>query len=222
MAVLFVMSIVLVVLPKFGEISIINDQRISNDQKTKLNIEKKNYLMSIDQEEMSRNADLLGRSIIQERDSYFLVSILRKVFDTQSYQIQSFFISPGEIKQDDIASDNKAAVKMIPITLTVSGPKDKYVALLSAIEKSLPILSLGKVNMSSVNDTARLELTISAYYLPRNGNINVNNLTLTDLTLKKDEIDLFKKLATFNQLDSSTEDVGSTFVKYDRQDPFKL
>jgi hypothetical protein len=217
-------SVVGVVVPKINEIVNINAKRIAVDVVTKQNIEKRNYLLSVDQTEIQKYANLLQESIIREKDTYFLVNVIRKILDKYNFQIQSFLISPGEIKQEDVQAGTKTnQVKKIPITLSIFGPREKYMDMILKIEHSLPILSLDKIEMSSTGELVNIDMLVSSYYLPTKSDINVDNLTLTDLTLKKDEQDLFSKLATFDQVTISQSSNGAgEFVKYERTDPFSF
>lgn len=227
MILIFGSSIFMVIIPKITEISDLNSKRVTNEVATKLNNDKRNYLLGIDQESLQKNSDLLGRSIIKEKDAYFLVNVLRKVMDDYSFQIQSFLINPGELKSGvevkKLTADS--TVSKIPVQLTITGPKSKYVEMLLGIEHSLPIFSLDRMNLTSLNDVVKLDMVVSSYYIANKNDIKIDNLTLADLTLKKDEQDLVDTISTFTPVVLSNNAGlinGGQSVNYNRVDPFSF
>ena len=99
LVVLFLISLNLLLLPKINEIGGVNkkiDQVKNNINKVK---EQNKYLMSIDQEKLKINAEYLENAVLKDKKSYLLVGIIRGVANNFGYQLESFSLTPGELKE---------------------------------------------------------------------------------------------------------------------------
>jgi len=111
--------------------------------------------------------------------------------------------------------------------LTLLGPKEKYLGLVKALERSLPLLALDKFDQRNSNTgLSELSLVVSAYYLRGKGDLDVAKLGTTDLNLKKEETDLLRTLASYETV-SGIEGLilnknEREFMKYDRINPFNF
>lgn len=224
----FLISLRLIIIPKFSEIKSVSDKTKSIDTQNSLVKTKNNYLKSIDQVELENNAQFLDSAVLKENKAYVLTEIVRKIADKYSYYVGSFSINPGEVKSDD-GSDIKISeansIKKIPIVVTLSGPKDKMLDLITDLEKSLPILFIDKFETKTIDSLTELNLTISSYYINNDTNLNTNNLSLSDLTLTSEESDLLKKLTDFNKVELSSPSEGTestSYKEYNRENPFSL
>jgi Tfp pilus assembly protein PilO len=223
---LVVISINLVLLPKIGDYRIMTDQLNTLEQQRQQLVQKRTYLLSIDQNELKKNSDFIVNAMLPQKNSYLLVGAVRKIADNYGYQIDSFMISPGDVVQKD-SQALVNGVARIPIKLTVIGPSEAYLAFVKGLESSLPILSLDNFDMKNDGTVAKMDLTISAYYVEDVSTIDINKLTLADLTLTKDEADLITRLDQFTVLEKSGVfgaefSTSSGYVKYNRVDPFSL
>ncbi|MDD2483197.1 MAG: hypothetical protein PHE32_01650 [Candidatus Shapirobacteria bacterium] len=225
--VLFFIILNLVLVPKINEIgeikNKINEVKANTD---KIKAQNK-YLMSIDQEELKRDAEYLDNAVLKDKKSYLLVEIIRGVADDFGYQIESFSLTPGELKEEEEESSIKISasndtVKM-PINLTMIGPKEKTLELISALEKTLPILFIDKFETKNSGGLTQLNLTVSSYYVNDKSNIETENITLDDLILSKEESALITRISSFNKIENNQVDTGnSEFKKYIRENPFSL
>ncbi len=225
----FLISLKLVIIPKITEIGEINNKIKSTGSQTSLVKTKNNYLKSIDQVDLKDKAQFLNSAVLSENKAYVLTEIIRKIADKYSFYITSFTITPGEIKNGDTDSNiqmgsEKDAIKKTPVKLTLSGPNDKMLDLIIALEKSLPILFIDSFETKTKDSLTELDLTVSSYYMNNNVSFNTKDLTLTDLTLTDEESGLLKKLSEFNKIDLSSSDStdSATFKEYSRENPFNL
>ena len=153
--VVFLISLNLIIIPRISEIKSVSDKVKSTDSQNSLVKTKNNYLKSIDQIELEKNAKFLNSAVLKEDKAYILTEIVKKIADKYSYYVDSFSINPGEIKSDD-GSDIKItgdtnSIKKTPITVSLSGPKDKMLDLITALENSLPILFIDKFETKTVD-----------------------------------------------------------------------
>ena len=222
---LFFIILNFVLMPKINEIGEIRDKTNKVEDNTNKIKQQNKYLMSIDQEELKRDAEYLDNAVLKDKKSYLLVEIIRGVADDYSYQIESFSLTPGELKEDDISikiSPTGDTVKM-PVNLTMVGPREKTLELISALEKTLPILFIDKFETKNSGELAQLNLTVSSYYINNKTNIETENITLEDLILSSEESNLIKRISNFNKIESSQIGVGSSeFKQYNRENPFSL
>lgn len=225
--VVFLVSFGLVIIPKIEEIKSNFDQISGLKSQIKLNEQKKNYLISIDQEQLNKDASYLNQAVLREKKSYLLVGVIRSIADGFSYRIKSFSLNPGTLKEGFSEklkiSDNDLAIKM-PIKLTLVGPSNRNLDLIKSLENSLPILFIDRFDSKTISGISELDLVISSYYLPERSDYITGNLTLNDLRLTSKESDLLMKISEFkgNSILSSESDLKKEFVEYERSDPFSL
>jgi hypothetical protein len=221
---LVIVSVNLLLVPKIDDYKTMSQQLSDLKSRSQLLAQKRNYMLSVDQNELKKNADLIIDALLPQKNAYLLVGMVSQIAGTFGYQIDSFLINPGEV----VGKSGKPlanGVASIPVNLIIVGPTASYLDLVNRLESSLPVMSLEKFKMTNSGDVTKMDLTISAYYIETNSNININNLSLTDLALTKDESDLIAKLNQFTVL-GNTGSLGSefnttkSFVKYNRLDPF--
>ena len=218
---LFLISLNLILMPKISEIGAVNGEINKINLNTKKNNEQNKYLMSINQEELKKNADYLDNAVLKDKKSYLLVEIIRGVANNFNYQINSFSLTPGELKVDESNKISEDMVKM-PVTLSMVGPKEKSLELISALEKTLPILFIDKFETKNTGTLSQLDLIVSSYYVKDNINMETSNVSLSDLILSKDEVALITKISSFTKIERNNEvGVGSSnFQQYQRENPF--
>lgn len=226
LVILFLISLNLVLVPKVTEIGSVNTEIKSVEASTSKIKEQNNYLMSVDQNELQKDADYLNNAVLKNRESYLLVEVIRGVANKFDYQVSSFSLTPGDLKDDGSIkiADSKDVVKM-PVSLSLVGPEEKSLDLILALEKTLPILFIDKFEKRLSGSVAQLDLTISSYYIGDNTNLETNNVSLNDLILSKDELSLINKISSFTKIDiSSSSNIGATaaFQQYQRDNPFSL
>lgn len=231
----FLVSLGLVILPKFESISKVNSLIKTTKNQIKSVAEKKAYLMSVDQEELSKNESYLSSAVLQEKNSYLLVGVVRSIADKYGFQVKSFSINPIKIKEESESSSvsllkvaTKDVATKMPINVTLSGPEEKSLDLVKAMENSLPILFIDNFDISTRFGVSELELLISSYYIPDKTDLVSGNLTLADLQPTKEETDLLNQISQFDRNESliqSLKDQSAeekSFVKYERENPFTL
>ncbi len=225
--VLIIISLNLVIFPKINELNEVNRNLKNLEGQKKVVVEKRNYLLSINQEELKKNAEYVDNSLLPQKNGYLLVGIVRKIADKYGFQIDSFSVKPGEINKDTSQQpvSNKSGVAKLPLNLVVIGSQSRYLDFINGLEKSLPILSLDTLKMKNTSGISKLEMTISAYYIEDKTKFEIDKLTLNDLTLKKEESEILLKLSQFTVLEDlagleSQIDTSKEFVKYERSDPF--
>ncbi|HPT66322.1 MAG TPA: hypothetical protein PK257_03380 [Candidatus Woesebacteria bacterium] len=222
--VLFFVSLNLVLMPKIEESKEIKKKTYEVVANTKKIKEQNRYLMSIDQEELKRDADYLDNAVLKDKKSYLLVEIIRGVADKFDFQVESFSLTPGELKEEGsvkiaVSGDT---VKM-PVNLTMIGPKEKTLDLISALEKTLPIIFIDKFETRNTGSLSQLNLVVSSYYINGKSNIETENITLEDLILSKEESALINRISSFNKIQNNQTQTGSSeFKQYSRENPFSL
>jgi Tfp pilus assembly protein PilO len=228
-SVLMVISLNVVVFPKIKEINQVNKTLKSLEVKKKDVVDKRNYLLSIDQLELKKNTDYISNALLPQNNGYVLVELVRKLADKYGFQVESFSIKPGDLTKDENSQPvtNKSGVAKLPIKLNVVGPAKNYLSLVNGIENSLPILSLDSLEMKNTTDVSIMDLSISAYYIEDKTKFEIDKLTLSDLTMNKEESDLISRLNTFSVLEDasileSQLNTKKEFIKYDRKDPFNF
>lgn len=217
-------SILLVIVPKINE----SGERLKENKSVLKKIsevnEKINYLQTVDQEEIQKNAQRLASGLLPEKSSYLLLKVIQNTAQKQNYYIDDFSISMGDVKDETEEKIQNSSFDKIPIQVNLIGPAENYLALAKTLERSLPIMSINKYEMSSVKSgVTTIKLSVFAYYMKDVSDFKLENISLADLTLSQAEADLLSTISEYSELDvKSIEGVGEsgTFVKYERKDPF--
>jgi len=216
-----------VMLPRIKDIGVVNKDINKVLAETKKIQEKINYLESVPQDELKKNEGLLASSMLYEKDAYYLVSVIRNIADRYGFMIQGFSISPGKVTGSDQSNknENKNANKKVPVTLSLMGPKSKYLDFINGLENSLPLLTLDKFEMKGKASIAEMNLIVSAFYFSNESSAEVKNLTLNDLKLDVKQVELLKQLSSFeNNRDVLKKVEAQTATRsgilYGRNNPF--
>ncbi|KKR68063.1 MAG: hypothetical protein UU09_C0016G0014 [Microgenomates group bacterium GW2011_GWA2_40_6] len=209
-----------VVSPKISEIEKVIKEIEDIKKKTVEVMEKRKYFLSVDQEELNNNANLLSSGVMPQKNSYLLVKIIKKVAESSGFQVSDFSVSMGDVKKQEV----KQAIvdyEKVPVELTLSGPGEKYLELIKGLERSLPILSIDSFDLKINGQVALIKVRVSAYFQPMTNKINIESLRLTDMTLKVEETALLSKIKEYRaQGVESLEGVGGQYKSYERSDPF--
>lgn len=225
---LFLVSLGLVIIPRFDSIGSLQGSITKVKTAIKTTDDKRNYLISVDQDELARNESYLSSAVLQEKNSYLLIGVIRKIADSFNYRIKTFSINPVKLKDetDSLKVSNKDVAVRLPIDVVLEGPESEVINLLVSMENSLPIMFIDKIGMISRLGVSELTLTVSSYYVPDNQNLVSGNLTLTDLVPTKEENDLLSKISQFRQDDNLIKNLseqgleGKNYVDYSRDNPF--
>ena len=218
------LSVNAVFMPKYDELRAMQESILSTQAQTQKIVDKTRYLQSIDPSELQKNAGYLSSALLPQKNAYVLVDIVRRVITKFNFQVDSFLINPGKIDNKSTKVASTAGVSKIPIKISITGPKSSYLELVKSMEHTLPLLSINNFKMTTVGSMVKLELEISAFYLEDSSLLDINKLTLADLTLKKEETDLITNISSFDILEKGESESSVTpaeFKKYDRKDPFQ-
>ena len=220
-----IMSFLGLILPKFQLVMEKNDQIKEIKIKTKEVNDKIAYLMTMNEEVIKEQSDKLSQGLLPQRSAYLLLGVSRQVADQLGFYIDDFVISMmGDVTDlEGEAKSVKSRFDKLPINITMIGPKDKYLSLVKSLERTLPIISINSVDMTSVagdSGSAKVQLNMSAYYLPEMNKPNIDKLNIADLTPNKKELELMSQIEEYQSLDVEKIEQGKTFTKYERSDPF--
>ena len=218
------MSTFMIIVPKINEgLAKLNENKSVLKKTADVN-EKINYLQTIDQEGIKKDAQKLASGLLPEKSSYLLLKVIQNTAQKLNYNIDDFSISMGDVKEETAENIKATSFDKILIQVNLIGPGENYLALAKALERSLPIMSINKYEMSSKSgEVTTIKLEVYAYYMKEVTNFKLENISLSDLTLSQAEADLLSTISEYTELDvKSIEGVGGSgaFVKYERVDPF--
>lgn len=222
--ILFVSSLIIILIPRFGKLSEVIGETGSLNQKTKDTNEKYNYLRAVDVEDLRKNADLIGKALPVDKNLYFLIKVMQKVGEENGFLLDQFSFSPGEVK--DIGPGKSGvtnSISQVPISVVVVGERDKYVQYLQAIERALPLMSIGSFQITGTGLIANIKMTVVINFSSLAKLPETSKISLADLKLSDPEKQLLGQLKDYKSVDLSTSGDGTTqaFVDYQREDPFR-
>ncbi|MFA7300934.1 MAG: hypothetical protein WC069_01305 [Candidatus Shapirobacteria bacterium] len=211
-----------VILPKITEVGELYSKINKVDNEIKLLNEKRTYLLSLDQADLQSKSTLVENGVLSEKNSYLLVKIISKVVSDFGYSVGDFSVRLGDVKEVDKKSI-KFDYQKVPVEVIINGPKSNFLAMVSGIEKSLPVISIDNFNMTGANDVAEIKMNVSAYYLPDWTQTKLESLSVADLTPSKDETLILNRIGSFKYYGDSNAKIGDIDQKYvplNRNDPF--
>lgn len=183
------------------------------------------YLMAMDEEIIKKESDKLSQGLLPQRSAYLLLGVSRQVSSQLDFYIDDFVINMmGDVADlEGEAKNVKSRFDKLPIKITMIGPKEKYLSLIKSLERTLPIISINSVDMSSAagaSSSAKVELNMSAYYLSEMNKPNIDKINISDLTPNQKELELMARIEEYQSLDVEKIEQGKSFTKYERSDPF--
>lgn len=215
-----------ILMPKIDEIRVGIDKINTLTQERIGLVNKRKYLSSLDVEQMKSNSKLIESSLMAENNSYWLVELMRKLAEKYGFEVDSFSVSPGEAFDNESLSNETGIVKL-STTVSLVGPKEKYLELIKGIENSLPILEINGFEAKENDLMVTLDMGINSFYIGRKEKQILDKLNISELEMTKDEKNVLDKLSSYGyiyEIDQSvnTEVVKKEFVKYNRDNPFSL
>jgi len=224
LVIIFLVSLSLIIMPRVEEISDLRQESKSIGEKTKTIALKRDYLLTVDEEELKEKSSFLAEALLKERDAYLLVGIIKQIAGEHGFYVQSFSVSPGEMVsegEENVTKMVKKAVDKVPISFMVVGEKDRYLEFILAVERSLPILSVDSFDMTRGQQVVKLDLKVSAFYVGEKSEYGMMEIKLADLMLSVEEEALLAELEEYEMVSSGViGGSGADFVEYDRVDPF--
>lgn len=188
---------------------------------TQLN-DKKIYMSSLDQNDLNSKSLLVENGVLSEKNSYLLIKILSKIVADYGFSVSNFSVSIGDV--DEVEKKTiKFDYQKLPVAVEVSGPKDKFLAMVSGIENSLPVLSIDEFVMEGIGDVANIKMSVSAYYLPEWTQTKLETLSVSDLIPSKGEEDVLTQISQFKYYGATESLIGRSdqkFLPTNRIDPF--
>lgn len=211
-----------VILPRFTNVSDYFSQlSVVKSNIVSLN-NKRLYMLSLDQNELNNKSLLVENGVLSEKNSYLLIKIIGKIVSEYGFVVSNFSVSIGDIDEVD-KKVSKFDYQKLPVSVEISGPKDKFLTMVSSIEKSLPVLSIDEFMMESIGSIARIKMNVSAYYLPDWTQTKLESLSVSDLTPSKGEEDVLNLISGYKYYGASESMIGNTnnvFTPTNRVDPF--
>ena len=208
--------------PQIADIKGLFNQIDKVINETKVLNEKRVYLLSLDQAELESKLTLIENGVLSEKNSYLLVKIISEIGADFEYQVSDFSVTLGDIKEVDKKS-TKFEYQTVPVDVVIVGPKANFLAMVNAVEKSLPVLSIDNYSMTIVSDLATIKMSISAYYLLEWTQNKLEALSLADLTSNSDESTVLSKISAYKYYSPAVAGFSNRskdFVPSDRVDPF--
>ena len=224
LVIVFLMSLSLIIMPKIDDIGDLRREDESVTEKVRLMTLKRDYLLIVDEEELSKKASFLAEAILKEKDAYLLVGMIKQIAGKNGFYVQSFSVSPGEMDSGGEGGEVKTVkntVDKVPISFMVAGEKDRYLEFILALEKSLPILSIDSFDMTRGQQMVKLDLRVTAFYVGEKSEYGMIEIKLADLMLSSEDETLLAELSQYEAVSGGvTGGSKDGFVEYDRKDPF--
>lgn len=180
---------------------------------------KVNYFSTVDQERLGQMEKVLSEAVFKQDKSYYLVGVIKNIAADYDFTIDGFQAQVGEIGKDKPAG--KVDSVNLSIKVVMYGPKEKYLDLVTRLERTLPVLSIRNFEIKSAQNMVGIDMGVDAFFVPKTGEASVDNLSLNDLVLSDKELELIGQLEQYQKY-SGNETGGVTpgYVMYQKTNPF--
>jgi len=194
-----------------------NQRRATATMKSKVN-----YFSSVDQARLAEMESILNKAVFKQDKSYYLVGVIQQIASEYGYMVDSFSAQVGEISKAD--AGKKVDTVDLGIKIALVGPRERYLELISRMEKMLPVLSVSNFKIKTAQDLALLEMEITAFFIPKIETMKINNLSLDDLALTQKEMDLIGTLESYKSFEAVMPEIGSRteWKEYPSDNPFRV
>jgi hypothetical protein len=226
--VVFLFVLNMVILPKITEIKDLSTNIKQTKTEVALVNEKKRYIDSVNLEDLRSKLLIVNDSLISHNDSYYLVNLIRNIAGNYNYEVQTFVINLGRFIDNENKDKVKKDVNQVQVQLSLVGPSEKYLELISAIENCLPILTIDEFEMNGSDaQVATIGLSVSSIFRTETSKKNLENLAIKDLMLTKTETGLLDTLTGYQRVTMENQGValspeGKEFIDYQRKNPFSF
>ena len=86
----FLFSLRVVIIPRISSITSVKNSISKIESEIDSTNEKRAYLAAVDQNELINNEKYLASAVLQAKNSYLLVGVIRDIADKFDYQVRSF------------------------------------------------------------------------------------------------------------------------------------
>ncbi|MFA6602535.1 MAG: hypothetical protein WCT01_01905 [Candidatus Shapirobacteria bacterium] len=181
--------------------------------------QKVKYFSSVNQDRLKQMEKVLNEAVFKQDKSYYLVGVIQKIASEYGFEVDSFQAQVGEIGKSEAVK--KVESVNLGIKVVMYGPKDKYLELVTRLERTLPVLSINNFEIKSASDLVGIDMSVNAFFIPKQGEANVNQLSLNDLQMSEKELGLIGELEKYQKF-GEDQSLGAerTYVPYDKTNPF--
>ena len=227
---LVLVSISVAFIPKFSQIKELRQSIELAKKNTEDVNQKRAYIQSVDDEDLKAKQEMLLMALPESKNIYYLLNVVSGLVSDYGFMVDGFSLSPGELKEDggDVKSNaNKTeGVSSLTFTISLIGPEDRYIELVSGLENSLPLLSLNSLESKSVStNIITLDLSLVTYFASKKAEVDVEKLTYKDLLMTEDEVAVLERLNGFRKIEGlflnmETLGSGKQYQEFDVRNPF--
>lgn len=227
---LVLVSISVAFIPKFSQIKELRAGTEKVKEDTQDVNQRRAYIQSVDDGDLKAKQEMLLMALPESKDIYYLLNVVSGLVSDYGFMVDSFSLSPGELKEEggDVVSDAKKTEGVSSLTFTISliGPEDRYIELVSGLENSLPLLSLNSLESKSVSSNiVTLDLSLVTYFASKKAEVDVEKLTYKDLLMTEDEVAVLERLDGFRKIEGLFLDLealgsGKQYQEFDVRNPF--
>lgn len=184
------------------------------DNKTKVN-----YFNAVDQDRLRQMETILNEAVFKQDKSYYLVGVIKKIAEEYGFVIDGFEAQVGELGKGKVAMNVESVDLKIKVKLI--GPREKYLDLVTRIERTLPVLSIENFEIKSASNVIGIETNVSAFFIPKAGEAKIDNLSLNDLVLSEKELKLIGELEKYQKYSGADEGSAiTTYTNFQKTNPF--
>lgn len=219
-----IISFSLVFLPKIKQVKDFGIERKKTEAKIVDVNQRRAYIQSVDDAEFKKRHETLLMALPESKNIYFLLNVVSDIVSDYGFNVDSFVLSPGDLKNED--SQLKKDMSKLDFNIVLVGLKDRYTELINGLENSLPLLSINELGSKSVSqEFVEIELSLSTYFANSDDDIDVSKLTYKDLLMTKEELAVLERLDGFKRieglfLEREGLDSGKEYIEYEISDPF--
>lgn len=154
----------LVLIPKVQQIFEIKNQIDSQNTEIKKLSSKLVDLQTLSETELYDSSKLLLLAMPQEKDFFQVLSSVKKTLNDTQITMDSFGVSPGlistessDLRQNDVLSKGASSMQ---VKVSFFASPDNLGGLVGGLEKSLPLLEISSIKLTSLTGSASADLQV--------------------------------------------------------------
>lgn len=123
--------------------------------------EKVNDLRALSEADLASSYGLLLRALPEAKNFYAVVSSIKKIFQDEGGEIDSYSFNPGTVSTDSArVKDNEDLSGLMTVRINFLADFDKLAKIIERIGNNLPILSISSFSLDSGQETSVPDLGI--------------------------------------------------------------
>lgn len=148
--------------------------KINNFEQSNKNLEeKRDYLATLSQDELSKQSEVATSAIPAEESTMLLLASLKSLANSSNVSVSDFNLAPGDRKA--------SSARPIKIGVSISGSLTSTLSFIDSLKSSYPLMRISKLGFTVSQNKVRSDFSIDSYWSPLPTTISSTDTPLQNL-----------------------------------------